>query len=314
VASEVHKFQVGVFVIVATTIGIAALVWLGASRFFEDTEPFVTYFGESVQGLDPGASVKYRGVPAGRVGKIRIAPDGRLIQVEMDIDVEAGQALKRDPSLRASLELSGITGLRYVEIDRRFGDALNQAPTLSFEPPHQVIPSARSGIKEVQVALSELYDRVMQIDVRGLSADARAALQSATRLMSDERVDAMLTDLRSATGQATRLLQRLDTMTADVRLGPAVQNATEASAELKAVLAEWRSGQTGRQVNETLAQLQRLSESVAQVVTAMQFTLERLDRTAGSFQGLSEEVRSQPSRLLFSNPPAPRATPNGGVR
>jgi hypothetical protein len=129
----------------------------------------------------------------------------------------------------------------------------------------------------VQVALSELYDRVMQMDVRGLSADARAALQSATRLMSDERVDAMLTDLRAATGQATRLMQRFDTMTADVRLGPAVQNATEASAELKAVLAEWRSGQTGRQVNETLAQLQRLSESVAQVVTAMQFTLERLD-------------------------------------
>jgi phospholipid/cholesterol/gamma-HCH transport system substrate-binding protein len=114
VATEVHKVQVGVFVIVATTIGIGALIWLGASRFFEDTEPFVTYFGESVQGLDPGASVKYRGVPAGRVGKISIAPDGRLIQVEMDINVEAGQALKRDPSLRASLELSGITGLRYV--------------------------------------------------------------------------------------------------------------------------------------------------------------------------------------------------------
>ena len=73
-STEAKKFRVGVFSIGALVIGVGGLIWIGASRFFEDTVPFVTYFSESVQGLDPGSSVKYRGVPAGRVAKIRIAP------------------------------------------------------------------------------------------------------------------------------------------------------------------------------------------------------------------------------------------------
>ena len=160
-ATEAHKFQVGVFVIVVTTIAIGTAIWLGASRFFEETKHFVTYFSESVQGLDPGAAVKYRGVPAGRIQDIRIAPDGDLIEVLMDVDVDVAKVLKGDPTLRARLELSGITGLRYVEIERRSGDALNQAPTLTFKPPYEVIPSARSSFKAIQSALGDVYDKVM---------------------------------------------------------------------------------------------------------------------------------------------------------
>lgn len=84
-ATEAHKYRVGVFVIVASIIGVATVIWLGASRFFEETERAVTYFSESVQGLDPGASVKYRGVPSGRVATIHIAPDGELIEVIIDL-------------------------------------------------------------------------------------------------------------------------------------------------------------------------------------------------------------------------------------
>jgi ABC-type transporter Mla subunit MlaD len=69
VATEAHKFEVGVFVIVTTVVAIAGAIWLGASRFFEKTEPYVTYFSESVQGLDPGSAVKYRGVPGGHVSR-----------------------------------------------------------------------------------------------------------------------------------------------------------------------------------------------------------------------------------------------------
>ena len=46
----------------------------------------------------------------------------------------------KDPTLRAQLQLSGITGLRYVEIDRHTGDALQNSPTLSFEPPAPADP------------------------------------------------------------------------------------------------------------------------------------------------------------------------------
>src|SRR5262245_16171277 len=129
-ATEARKLTVGLFVIGAVVIGIGAAIWLGASRYLADETLAVTYFQESVQGLDPGAAVKLRGVPAGRVEKIGIAPDGELIEVVLAINSRFAQRILADPTLRAQLQLSGITGLRYVEIDKHKGESLERYPKL----------------------------------------------------------------------------------------------------------------------------------------------------------------------------------------
>ena len=311
-ATEAHKYQVGVFVIVASFIGIATVIWLGASRFFEQTQPFVTYFAESVQGLEPGSALKYRGVPSGRVAGIHIAPDGELIEVLLDVDARSAQALKKDPTLRATLELSGITGLRYIEIDRRSGDALNQAPTLSFKPPYEVIPSSRSSFKAIQAALEDVYNRIMQVDFGGISSDARATLQAANNLFHDERIDALLTNFKTLSQSTSQLAKNLETMTDGVKLAPAVDNATKATAEARALLTDLRNSDPGKQLATTLEQLDRVAASAQQVLTGLQFAIDRLDRSATSLQSLTEQVRNQPSLLLFSEPPKERAIKDGG--
>jgi len=301
VATEAHKFQVGVFVIGATVIGIAAAIWLGASRFFEESRRFVTYFSESVQGLDAGASVKYRGVPVGRVDAIHIAPDGVLIEVAMDCDVDVARALKADESLRATLELSGITGLRYIEIDRHVGDALHQSPTLTFKPPAEVIPSARSSFKAIQVALEDVYDHFMQLDLHGISSDTREALQAASQLLRDQRLATILTNVEAASVSTNALTKNLQTLAG--KLAPAVDNTTQATGEAKALFANLNQSVTGKQLAATLDRVDRLTQSTEQFVVGLQSTVERLDRTVTNLQSLTEEVRGQPSLLLFSEPP-----------
>lgn len=311
-ATEAHKFQVGVFVIVASIIGIGTVIWLGASRFFEETTRFVTYFSESVQGLDPGAAVKYRGVPAGRVAAIRIAPDGDLIEVAMDIDLGVAKLLRGDEKLRATLELSGITGLRYVEIDRRYGEALTQAPVLSFKPAGDIIPSARSSFKAIQNALSDVYDRVMQLDLGGISSDVRSAVQAANQLLRDQRLSTMLTNLESASGAADKVAKNFETMSA--KLGPAIDNTTQATAAAKTLFGNLSSGISAQQLAETLEQLDRLAVSTQQFMFGLQGTVERLDRTVGNLQTLTDEVRGQPSLLLFSEPPMAAHPTGRGAR
>ena len=313
-ATEAYKFEVGVFVIATTIVAIAGAIWLGASRFLEKTEPYLTYFSESVQGLDPGSSVKFRGVPGGHVASIRIAADGELIEVLMDIDATMTKAVKRDANLRATLELSGITGLRYIEIDRRKGDALNQAPVLNFKPPCDVIPSSRSSFKAIQSALEDVYDRFMQLDVGGISTDAKTALEAATQLLGDERIDAILSNLKSTAQSTTQLTKNLESMTNGVHLAPAIQNATDAGAEAKMMITDLRRGPLGQQLGQTIDQYNQLAQAAQQVVAGMQYTLERLDRTASSLQLLSEELRGQPSLLLFAEPPPPRRAPQGEKR
>jgi ABC-type transporter Mla subunit MlaD len=309
-ATEASKFQVGAFVIAATVIGIAVVIWLGASRFFEETKRYVTYFSESVQGLDPGAAVKYRGVPAGRVARIGIAPDRNLIEVIMDIDTQVAKVFEGEETLRAQLELSGITGLRYVEIDRHAGESLRESPTLSFKAPHDLIPSARSSFKAITDALQDVYDRIMKVDVGGISNDARATLQSAGDLLRDQRIDAVLTNLKSASESTARLAKNVEAMTTGVKLAPAVDNATQAAEQARALVASLSKGINGEQLGDTFDQLNRLALSTQQFVSGLQSTMDRFDRTVANLQGLTDELRSQPSLLLFGEPPAPRRPAN----
>jgi ABC-type transporter Mla subunit MlaD len=310
-ATEAHKFQVGLFVIVAVVIALGAAIWLSATRFFEKTNTFVTYLSESVQGLDPGAAVKYRGVPAGRVARIEIAPDGTLIEVVMDIDTSVAKALKGDATLRARLELSGITGLRYVEIDHRSGEALNQAPPLSFKPPYQLIPSARSSFKAVESALADIYDRIMQFDVKGISTDTREALKSANRLLSDQRINALLNNFEAASESTQRAAKSVEAMTAGVKIAPAVENATKATEDAKTLFADLKKGVSPQELGQALEQLNQLTMGAHQFVIGLQTTLERLNRAVGNLQGLTEEVRHQPSLLFFGEPPVVRRVPDG---
>jgi phospholipid/cholesterol/gamma-HCH transport system substrate-binding protein len=306
-ATEAKKLRVGVFAIGALVLGVGGLIWLGASRFLEDTVTFVTYFSESVQGLDPGSSVKYRGVPAGRVAEIRIAPDGNLIEVVMDVKPEFVWYLVNDPTLRTQLQLAGITGLRYVEIDRRTGDALQEAPNLTFEPRYQLVESTRSDFKAIQSALGDIYERIMSVDLPGISTDVRAALQSANQLLQDERVAAVLTNLEQTSAAATKVAVNVERMTTGVDLAPAVENATAATAEARDLFANL-NGETRQQIGEAAEQFNRLAESTHQLVTGLQLTMDRLDRTVGSLRTLTDQVREQPSLLLFSEPPPQRVT------
>jgi ABC-type transporter Mla subunit MlaD len=312
VATEARKLRVGLFVIVAIAIGLAAAIWLGASRYLADETLAVTYFSESVQGLEPGAAVKYRGVPAGRVDKIRIAPDGDLIEVLMSIDVEFAESVNEDETLRAQLQLSGITGLRYVEIDRHSGEALDKSPKLSFDPPYPLIPSTPSSFAAIQEALEDIYDRVMAVDLAGISADTRATLQAADQLLRDERVHRTLTNLAEISDSAGRVAKNLDEMMADVKLKPVVQDLRQASSEARHLFADLRTGETGKQLRSTLSQVNDLAYASQQFVSGLQATIERLDRTAANLERLTDDLRAQPSRLLFSSPPEPRRADDEG--
>ena len=308
-ATEARKLRVGIFVIVAIVIGLAAAIWLGASRYLADESQAVTYFSESVQGLDRGAAVKYRGVAAGRVEHIDNAPDGDLIEVRMSIDNRYTGLLFKDPTLRAQLQLSGITGLRYVEIDRRTGDALENAPTLSFEPSAPLIPSTPSQFKAIQEALEDIYQKVMSVDVEGISHDARATLQAADQLLRDDRVQTVLNNLSNITDSASRVTLNIEKATEGVRLGPVVAELRQASTEAKGLMIELRQGDTGRDLRSAVREIDGLARTGQSFVLDLQGLVERLNRMTDNLQQLTEALRQQPSTLLFSSPPPPRPLP-----
>ena len=67
---NLRYFKIGLFVIGATIIAIFGVVALGVGTVFKTKNLVETYIEESVQGLDVGSPVKFRGVLVGKVDEV----------------------------------------------------------------------------------------------------------------------------------------------------------------------------------------------------------------------------------------------------
>ena len=64
----------------------------------------------------------------GRVDTIRVAPDATLIEVVLKIETD----LKPGDGMVAQLKSVGITGIMFVELDRRAEDEPDRSPKASL--------------------------------------------------------------------------------------------------------------------------------------------------------------------------------------
>ena len=86
-AAPTNHTKLGLFVILGIAAVLVVAFGLGAQSMRKETVAYHTYFNESVQGLDVGSPVKFRGVTIGHVSAIEVAPDHRHVQVTEELDV-----------------------------------------------------------------------------------------------------------------------------------------------------------------------------------------------------------------------------------
>lgn len=202
-AREADKFKVGLFVIVSVVVLVIVVVWLGASKFFQRYEHYVTYFDESISGLDIGSPVSFRGVPVGLVSDIDIAPDGKLIEIQ--IKIRAGQHIP--PDYYAMLELKGITGQRAININQIRQSDLIKPVSFSFKAPLPLIPSYPSGAVQLDVALNRIYEAVMAVDTKGISDGIVGVLSGVDSMLNKSPVNDIMQQMKE---QSTQSLNNLD--------------------------------------------------------------------------------------------------------
>ena len=69
---KANPVLIGAFVVGAIALGVVGIVVFGSGRLFADTTPFVMYFTGSVDGLNVGSPVKFKGVEIGAVTSIQL--------------------------------------------------------------------------------------------------------------------------------------------------------------------------------------------------------------------------------------------------
>jgi ABC-type transporter Mla subunit MlaD len=286
-ATEANKFKVGVFLIGGFLLFNAALVWIGASSLIETTKPCVTYFAESVQGLDVGSAVKFRGVPLGRVTDIRVAPDGALVEVRMEIKPEFTIA----PGMRAMLTSSGITGLAFVELGLSPEGAALPAPRLSFAPRGTYIPSQRSFLTNLMSTLTEVATQLRGLDLPGLVADYRGLAQSFNRTLAGPEVGGALQHVSQAAAALEGLTRKAAATLEEAQLAQTAQRVNAVVEDLgggvrsaKTLLADPRLGETLADVRAAAGGLRSFAEQMGAEAAAVHAG-ERLDAVEQNVKG-----------------------------
>jgi ABC-type transporter Mla subunit MlaD len=323
--------RVGLLVLVGLAALIGLVAFFGGNRI-RAGQNFETYFSESVQGLDVGATVKFRGVTLGRVTEISLmraaygsaaaATSGAdafalvIVRFRMDMSKFGNSApietaIRR--GLRARLATQGITGVSYIELD--FAAPETHPPlNIPWQPRDTYIPSVPSTLIQVQDAAQLLLRKLTSVDLVGLvgglkglidelrtelrPGDAHAVLAQMTRTLQDLDAGVQAAKLPELSAQAMQTLKAAGNAADGRQTRELIANANQAVTKLAAVVA---------QLPPLLATLQttvqRADNGTADLQLSLTPVLRDIQATLANLRDTSAQLRRDPGQVLFGAPP-----------
>lgn len=301
-ATPTNHFKLGLFVLVGSAAAISAGVFFGGASLGKDTIRYHSYFNESVQGLDLGSPVKFRGVNIGTVSGIEIAPDHRMVDVVSELDTravermgltEAGRKHGKErfsipPDLRVQLGSQGITGMKFVAIDF-FDVKAFPPPALPFPtPPDHYIPAAPSMMKTLEDTVTTAMDRLPEMVDAVVMIMARVDRLFATMEAQDVsgKVVTTLGNADAVMKQMQRTLARIDKHDIGGKTAGSIHKLDDALDKMNNVLARL-DGQKG-----LIASAQHATESFGEMGRAGRGTQKDLEATLRGVSDAAEAIRS----------------------
>ena len=299
-------FRIGVFVAGGVALLVFAILIFGGGQMFRQKIEMETYMKGSVQGIDVGTPVKFRGVLIGKVTKINFAfteyhlkeTDGlfNYVVLFMEINREVFPNMFTDDltplltksieqGLRVRIEPQGITGLNYLDID--YFDT-NRFPALwpPWKPEVYYIPSAPGELTSFLDSINAILREVEKLNIGGISQTGTELLENLNKAVVGAQVDKISTDLQSLIKDSNTVLQK-------ARIPELSADATKFLGQLE---------ESNRQLRQILVNIEPATKLNA---SQIQQIIANLASTSANLEQLSSSVRQRPSLLLWGSPPKP---------
>jgi phospholipid/cholesterol/gamma-HCH transport system substrate-binding protein len=317
---------IGAFVVGALALLVIAIIALGSGSLFRKTYEFVLYFQGSVNGLNVGAPVKYKGVEIGSVTDILLqlekAEPGRIpVIIEVDAKKIAGRGFRGsllvdpdelqraiDQGLRGQLRMeSFVTGVLYVALDQYPGSAAQ-----FVQPPgsrYQEIPTVPTELEQVQDEVRVVFAKLAKIDFNTAVVAMTHAFEGMDRLTNSPALNNSLRSLE-------RLMPKVDEAVVNIRRLAANldNNASDLSSDLQQtsgvarrtlVEIEMAAKQTGNTMKEgegTLANARAVIDPESPTFYELTKSLREISGAARSLQLLADYLERNPRALIFGKP------------
>jgi paraquat-inducible protein B len=325
-STKANPTVIGVFVLGAILIAIGAVFFFGSADLFAKKQTYVSYFAQSVSGLQTGSNVKFKGVNIGKVTRVLLGvgkdqPVYAKVFYQIDqavfdrdfggtskfnlFDVE-GTKKRVEQGLRVRLDFESlISGQLYMALDF----VKDPAPFTYHDNPSDYaleIPVQPSDIEAIVSNLTKAISNLGNVDFLAISKDLQSLILSAkdgidslklaevgdslNHLVNGPELKGALTSVKDAFDQMDITLKKfqneLDPITAN--LNPTLEEAKKTMAQLE----------------DATRQLDRMLSSNSSFRYQLDSTLSQIGSAADALQRLSEFLERNPNSILFGRKPA----------
>jgi paraquat-inducible protein B len=242
--SKINPTTIGAFVVGAIVLLIAGGLLFGGGKFLQEKLPYVMFFDSSVEGLNVGAPVVFRGVQVGQVTEVAAIADPTTFSIVVRVKVElvrgsikvSGGPVK-DPheameglihkGLRATLRMqSFVTGLLYVALDF-FPDT--PIKRLGLDPALPELPTIPSDMDQLKSSIQQAMADLRKLPLDTILTEVLAMLKRANTLLDVPELKQALVVLYDVMTNARQLLATADSQVG--ALGPKVGGTAEVASK-----------------------------------------------------------------------------------
>lgn len=303
---EANYFTIGLFIVAGFLLLAGALVTFGVGQLFKPKIYIETYVDGTVQGIDVGSPVKFRGVSVGKVTSVgflfteypNMNDEGISNYVVLVLEIEKeivpdmfhadipellDRAIKQ--GLCVKIEPQGITGMNYMEIDYEKFSRISDIK-ITWKPRHYFLPSAPGELTNLLDSVNNIMREVEELNLEGISDGTVALLENLNHAVTGAQLEKL-------SDEAQKLFATINT---------AVEQAdvSKLSEEAQSLLIE--ISKSNAELKEILGNIEPASRLNADDIAA---SLANLRIISDNLRAVSGEVARDPSSMLFSRPPAP---------
>lgn len=317
--NNVNPVAIGMFVLAAAVISVAAVMVFGAAKFFAKTEIFISYFSESVNGLDVGAPLKYKGVTIGKVERIMVATAREIreskVAVLYSIDVNlfkrrTGKDIRDfdnwvgrqiEKGLRAKLNYQSIvTGMLYIELD--FLEEPNTPYKTHYQGNRDIveIPASESGLAELVKAMEKTIEQISEIDFKSIGKNADGLLANLNAIAANP-------DTQALPSKISNLVAHVDAIVLDPEVRAAPKNLNKLFGETsdlmrsteREITALSKAGQTTfSNVDSVLKNVNTIVAPHSPLRYEIAVLIRTLNESLTSISNLTDYIERNPSSII----------------
>lgn len=226
---------------------------------------------------------------------IVIAPDNRQVGVVMVVN------LKFDLTKEyvAQLQLTGITGVMFVNLVPRSPEKPYVPPEIVFVSPYPVIPSQPSEITRILSGIDEVIANLKELDTKGISKEAQVTFKEMQNFFGGEKTKHLIADLEVSSANLKKISTRINKDISQGEIGKVLLEARETFEGTRILVTNAKKDLEGMMLPETVGKSR-------QALVQINALVERLGQASETLNLLVERIYLRPPDLLFGKPPKKR--------